>query len=150
MSNGDPAHNAGESDESRGSPGRPDVPEPEVPASDVSEFALLDTHPNAPRRGPVYLAFALVVLAGVLGGLIGWSLADATCTEQAPLLRRLLAGAIGRIDAPRRSCVAQETGGALGGALIAASGCAVVAVLALRAMAEWRRSPPPPQWPART
>ncbi len=109
---------------------------------DYSEFALLDSHPNAPRRGPVYLAFGLVVAAGVLGGLIGWSLVDATCSETPPLLRRLLAGAVDGFGAPRRSCVAQQTAGALAGAVAAALGCAVVAVLTLRAMAEWRKTPP--------
>jgi ABC-type Fe3+ transport system permease subunit len=105
---------------------------------------LLDTHPNAPRNGPVWLAFALVVLSGVLGGLIGYSLVSATCSETSPLLRRLLSDAGTGVDAPSRSCAVQQIGGSLAGSLIAALGTAIVAVLVLRAMAEWRKAPPRP------
>lgn len=111
-------------------------------ADDLGSFELLATHPNAPRKGPVYLAFGLVVVAGVLGALIGYSLITATCDETAPLLQRLLAGAVPGIDAPERSCTARELGGGLAGTVIAAFGCAVVAVLVLRAMAEWKKTPP--------
>jgi hypothetical protein len=119
----------------------PAAPEP-ADAGALSDFELLDTHPNAPRRGPVWLAFGLVVLAGVMGGLIGSSLVGATCTETPPLLQRVLAGAEPLVLAPRRSCTVQQLGGSLSGALIAALGTAVVAVLVLRAMAEWRKTPP--------
>jgi ABC-type Fe3+ transport system permease subunit len=114
-------------------------------ADDMSQFELLDTHPNAPRQGPVWLAFALVVLASVFGGLIGYSLVAATCSETAPLLQRLLAGADTGVGASSRSCALQQIGGSLAGALIAALGTAIVAVLVLRAMAEWRQAPPRPE-----
>lgn len=105
-------------------------------------FALLDTHPNAPRQGPVWLAFASVVVAGVLGGLIGSSLIAATCAETPSLLERLLAAAGTGVDASRSSCTWPKLGGGLLGGIVAALGTAIVAVLVLRAMAEWRRTPP--------
>ena len=118
-------------------------PQPGSPAAATfDDFVILDTHPNAPRRGPVYLAFGLVVLAGVLGGLIGSSLVSATCSTRPPLLQRVLHGIEPLVAAPERSCTTQQFGGTLGGALIAALGTAVVAVLVLRAMAEWRKTPP--------
>jgi hypothetical protein len=114
----------------------PDVPD------EPTDVELLDSHPNAPRRGPVWLAFGLVVLAGVLGGLIGTSLVGATCSETPPLLQRVLAGAGTGVLAPERSCTAPALGATFAGSLIAALGTAIVAVLVLRAMAEWRKTPP--------
>ena len=64
------------------------------------------------------VAFAAVVVAGIAGGLIGWSFADIQCTGD---------------------CGTASGIGGLVGAAIAAAGVAVVAVLAMRAMGEWRR-----------
>jgi hypothetical protein len=64
------------------------------------------------------LAFAAIVVAGAAGGLIGWSFVHVSCDG---------------------SCTTPATLGALGGAVLAAGGVAVVAVLTLRAMGEWRR-----------
>jgi hypothetical protein len=68
-------------------------------------------------------AFASILVAGVCGGLIGWALTDLQCTGD---------------------CAGWAGLGALVGALVAAGGVAVVAVLVLRAMAEWRRDLDPP------
>jgi hypothetical protein len=103
---------------------------------------LLDSHPNAPRRGPVMLAFALVVLAGTLGGLIGYGLVDATCGERPPKLQQLLAAAVPGYKAAAHSCQAQLAGATFVGATIAAVGAGVVAVLVLRAMSDWHHHPP--------
>lgn len=84
---------------------------PEVPAPDRPLTALPST------RARVF-AFAAILLAGACGGLIGWSVTTLQCTGDC------------------------STAGALGGmvgALFAAAGVAVVAVLALRAMGEWKR-----------
>ena len=56
------------------------------------------------------------MIAGLCGGLIGYAVTDLQTTGDAPVLVGL---------------------GALLGAVVAAGGVAVVAVLALRAMAEW-------------
>ena len=63
------------------------------------------------------VAFGAIALAGGCGGLIGWAVADLQCSG---------------------SCTAQTGIGALIGAVIAAGGVAVIAVLALQAVAEWR------------
>jgi hypothetical protein len=67
------------------------------------------------------LAFAAILLAGLAGGLIGYGFGDLQCSPD---------------GCPARSTY--HAIGALVGAVIAAGGTAVVAVLALRAMGEWR------------
>jgi hypothetical protein len=62
------------------------------------------------------LAFVAIVVAGALGGLIGW----------------------GIVDLQGGGSTASGVG-AVVGAVVAAGGVAVVAVLVLRAMGEWRR-----------
>jgi hypothetical protein len=64
------------------------------------------------------LAFVAIVVAGLAGGLIGWSFTDIQCTGD---------------------CGTASGIGALVGGTVAAGGVAVVAVLGLRAMGEWRR-----------
>ena len=63
------------------------------------------------------VAVASIVFGGVAGGLIGWSIVDLQCTGDCDLTAALVG---------------------VGGALFGAIGVAVVAVLTLRAMAEWR------------
>jgi hypothetical protein len=64
------------------------------------------------------LAFAAIIVAGLCGALIGWSFVDLQCTGDCTT-----AGGIGAVI----------------GGLLGAIGVAVVAVLTLRAMAEWKR-----------
>jgi NhaP-type Na+/H+ or K+/H+ antiporter len=64
------------------------------------------------------LAFAAVLVAGLAGGLIGYGFVDTQCTG---------------------SCSTPSAIGAAIGAVLAATGTAIVAVLVLRAMGEWRR-----------
>ncbi|MBW3667988.1 MAG: hypothetical protein KY443_02130 [Actinobacteria bacterium] len=65
------------------------------------------------------LAFGAIVVAGVCGALIGWSFVQIGCSDN-------------------NDCTGAAGVGALVGGLIAAAGVAVVAVLTLRAMGEWR------------
>ena len=79
----------------------------------------VSTGPSAlPSRGARALAFVAIIVAGICGGLIGYAIVNVQC---------------------KGSCATPEGAGALTGALIAAGGVAVVAVLVLRAMGEWRR-----------
>ena len=64
------------------------------------------------------LAFAAIVLAGLLGALIGWALVDIQC---------------------RGDCSTASAIGTVVGGVVAAGGVAIVAVIALRAMGEWKR-----------
>jgi hypothetical protein len=73
-----------------------------------------------PSRWAYLLAFGGVVLAGVLGGIIGYGIADVSSQTDV-----------------------SHVVGALVGAVIGAGGVGIVAVLVLRAMAEWRRQNPP-------
>jgi hypothetical protein len=78
-------------------------------------------HPGIPSRTAYLLAFTAVVVAGVLGGTIGYGLVDVSCEG---------------------SCGLAVVAGALVGAAVAAGGVGVIAVLVLRAMSEWKRNQP--------
>ncbi len=79
------------------------------------------------------LAFLAIVVGGVCGGVIGWSVTDLQCGPE----RR--AGAEQAVDEDDDGCGTIAGIGAVVGAVVGAGGVAVVAVLVLRAMAEWRR-----------
>lgn len=70
-----------------------------------------------PSRRARLLAFLAILVAGGCGALIGASFVSLQCEE----------------------CDAATGAGAVVGGLVAAAGVAVVAVLVLRAMGEWRR-----------
>jgi hypothetical protein len=70
-----------------------------------------------PPVGARVLAFVLILLAGTAGGFIGYAFTDLQCEGD---------------------CGLQTGVGALVGALLGAGGVAVVTVLALRAMGEWK------------
>jgi hypothetical protein len=73
-----------------------------------------------PSRAAYLLAFASVVVAGVFGGIIGYGIVDVGTTGNASTPRLL---------------------GTLVGAGSGAVGVGIIAVLVLRAMAEWKRPP---------
>jgi hypothetical protein len=79
----------------------------------VSEQPLSAIPPVAAR----VIAFVAILLGGLAGGVIGFTLVDLQCTGDCSLPKGL---------------------GLLGGALACAIGMAIVGVLALRAMGEWR------------
>lgn len=79
----------------------------------------ISSGPSAlPSRTARLLAFVAILVAGVCGGLIGYAIVDVSC---------------------HGSCATPDGLGALTGAVLAAGGVAIVAVLVLRAMGEWRR-----------
>jgi hypothetical protein len=63
------------------------------------------------------LGFVAILVAGAAGALIGWALVDVQCAGE---------------------CATATSVGGLVGAVAAAGGTAVVVVLVLRAMGEWR------------
>ena len=77
----------------------------------------VDIPSAAPSSRARLVALLAIVFAGACGGLVGYAITDLQCPGGCPTM----AGIIG-----------------LGGAVIAALGVGIVAVLALRAMAEWR------------
>jgi hypothetical protein len=74
-------------------------------------------HPYAASRGTLIGAFVAVVVAGLSGAAIGFGLVGIGCTGD---------------------CGTVSGVGALLGGLVAAGGVAIVAVLLLRSMAEWK------------
>lgn len=63
------------------------------------------------------LAFLAILVGGACGGLIGYAITDLQCTGD---------------------CGTNKGIGGVGGAVLGAVGVAIVAVLALRAMGEWK------------
>lgn len=76
--------------------------------------------PTMPSRGAFLLAFVSVVGAGILSAVIGYGLVDIDCA---------------------RNCEGSKLLGIVVGALVGAIGVGIVAVLVLRAMSEWKRTP---------
>ncbi len=76
-----------------------------------------DPHPYAASRGALIGAFVAVVVAGLSGAAIGFGLVDIGCSGDCGTLSGLAA---------------------LIGGLLGAGGVAIVAVLLLRSMAEWK------------
>ena len=101
-----------------------DAPEPPVrpdadPPDDRPRAGPDDAvPPMLPSRAAFLLAFAGVLVAGLLGAIIGFGVADVSSDSAVVTFL-----------------------GALVGALIGAVGVGIVAVLVLRAMAEWKRQP---------
>jgi hypothetical protein len=84
---------------------------PNVPDPDDRPLSAL---PSPLARG---LAFVSILVAGVAGAVIGWALVDVQCSGD---------------------CSTPSAIGLVIGALSAAIGTTVVAILVLRAMGEWR------------
>jgi hypothetical protein len=80
----------------------------------VSEQRPLSAIPPVAARA---IAFVVILLGGLAGALIGYALVDLQCDGD---------------------CTVAKGVGLLVGAVACAAGLAVVAVLALRAMGEWR------------
>lgn len=99
-----------------------------------------ESHPNLPRRGPLALMFAAIVIAGVLGGGIGYGLVNTSCPKEPTLAEQLLE-TVPKFHASTPSCDPKILAGAVVGALLAAIGAGVVAMLMLRAQSEWRAHP---------
>jgi hypothetical protein len=87
--------------------------------SDVPERTASTRQPDTalPSVGARVVAFTLILLAGAAGGFIGYSFVDLQCEGD---------------------CAVQTGIAAVVGAVVAAVGLAVVTVLTLRAMGEWR------------
>jgi hypothetical protein len=83
----------------------------------VNSEAAPPDRPAATPSGPArWSALAAIVIAGICGGLIGYAFVDLQCEGNCTLWAGL---------------------GGLAGAVMAATGVAIVAVLTLRAMDEW-------------
>jgi hypothetical protein len=80
-----------------------------------------DLPAGLPSRTAYLFAFFSVVVAGMFGGIIGYGIVDVGTTGTAATAKLL---------------------GTLIGAALGAGGVGVIAVLVLRAMAEWKRRPP--------
>ena len=79
------------------------------------------------------LAYLAIVVGGVCGGLIGYSYLKLTCG-----VHNDQAITAGKPASAIQNCSSQANVGGLVGAIIASVGLAIVAVVVLRAMGEWR------------
>ena len=99
--------------------------------------------PSVAARG---LAFLAILLGGLCGGLIGYAITDLQCgTPEAAVELDANGEPVGGAAIPERDpddaagCRTLAAVGGLVGAAVGAGGVAIVSVLVLRAMAEWRR-----------
>jgi hypothetical protein len=84
--------------------------------------------------------FAAIVVGGLLGGAIGYGLVNTSCPSRPTVAEQLIEEVPGyRAQSP--SCDLELVGGAIVGAVITAIGAGVVAVLVMRAQAEWKTHP---------
>lgn len=105
--------------EPRGRPYDDGVPEPSLPPPHGTPVppAPPESLSALPSRVARALAFVSILVGGAAGGLIGYALVDVQCTGD---------------------CSTATALGGAAGAIVAAAGTAVVSVLVLRAMGEWR------------
>jgi hypothetical protein len=93
-------------------------PSPRAPGPDVDTDDPLDGPPTAlPSVTARVLGFLAIIASGAIGAFIGYAFTDLQC---------------------KGNCATPDALGGLVGALIGAVGVAVVVVLALRAMGEWK------------
>lgn len=99
--------------------------------------------PSVAARG---LAFIAILLGGLCGGLIGYAVTDLQCgTPEVAVELDADGQPVDGAAVPERDpddaagCRTVAAVGGLVGAAIGAGGVAIVSVLVLRAMAEWRR-----------
>lgn len=92
------------------------------------------------------MAFVAILVGGLCGGLIGWSVTDLQCggEERTVVVGRSAVTTTTLAPEPSSGrdpgCSTWAATGGLVGALTGAGGVGVVSVLVLRAMAEWRRN----------
>lgn len=93
----------------------PSSSDPEPFSSDIvlTEFAAPTALPSTLARA---LAFSSIIVAAGCGGIMGFAIVDLSCPDGCQPLALL---------------------GGIGGALVTSVGTAIIAVLVLRAMAEW-------------
>jgi hypothetical protein len=99
-----------------------------------------ESHPNLPRRGPLALMFAAIMIGGLLGGGIGYGLVNTSCAS-APTLAEQLLETVPGFHANTPSCDGKLLAASVVGTVLAAIGAGVVAMLMLRAQSEWRAHP---------
>lgn len=120
---------------------------PQTPNAPLARAYTPTALPSVTAR---ILAFVAILLGGLCGGLIGYSVTDLQCGATGTIV-------VPRADAPgdappttiardtapastaERGCTTIVGVGAVVGAVVGAGGVAVIAVLVLRAMAEWRK-----------
>jgi hypothetical protein len=118
------------------------------PAESARPYAM-SALPSVTAR---LLAFVAILVGGACGGLIGYSVTDLQCGNgdggqvivgppaASSVPTTTMARATDeRVNRDNGGCATWSGGGGVLGALVGAGGTAVVAVLVLRAMAEWRR-----------
>ena len=84
--------------------------------------------------------FTAIVVAGILGGGIGYGLVSTSCPKEPTLAEQLLES-VPNFHASTPSCDGKILAAALVGTVLAAIGAGVVAMLMLRAQSEWRAHP---------
>lgn len=89
-------------------------------------------------------AFLAIIVGGISGGLITFAVADLQCGSDDGRAARIVPGAAPAAESGEPvddgGCDLLTGAAGLIGAVVSAAGVSVIAVLVLRAMAEWRRN----------
>ena len=109
----------------------------DAPRDEGPQVARAYTPTALPSVTARLLAFLAILIGGVCGGLIGWSITDLQCGNDDDPKAAAEAGR--DPDEGEGGCTTWAAAGAVVGGGVAAGGTAVVSVLVLRAMAEWRK-----------
>jgi hypothetical protein len=98
-------------------PATPSEPDATTPDATPEAAGSREAPPQMPSRTAFLLAFVSIAVAGIFGGIIGYGLVDVSTSSESDGAKLL---------------------GTLIGSTLAAGGVGIVAVLVLRAMAEWK------------
>lgn len=97
-----------------------------------------------PPVGARLAAFLAIIVGGICGGLITFAIADLQCGSDDGRAARIVPGAapatVPEEPVDDGGCELLTGAAGLLGAVVSAGGVSVIAVLVLRAMAEWRRN----------
>lgn len=117
-----------------------------MPSGRPGQVARAYTPTALPSVAARALAFIAIILGGLCGGLIGYAITDLQCgTPEAAVQLDADGRPVDGAAVPERDpddaagCRTLAAVGGLVGAAVGAGGVAVVSVLVLRAMAEWRK-----------
>ncbi|MGK2957026.1 MAG: hypothetical protein ACSLFB_01200 [Acidimicrobiales bacterium] len=87
------------------------------------------------------LAFGAIIIGGACGMFVGWRFADLQCggNERVVIVGRAISEPSSQSEDSDSGCKLIIGAGTITGSVIGAGGIAVVSVMTLRAMGEWRK-----------
>lgn len=87
------------------------------------------------------LAFGAIIIGGVCGMFVGWQFADLQCggNERVVIAGKAISEPSSQSEGSDSGCKFIIGAGTVAGSVMGAGGIAVISVMTLRAMGEWRK-----------